>query len=59
MRGLEGDAVDLLVTDPPYGISFMGKSWDKALPFLIVPKASKSEKNKGLDMAIKTRRWHV
>ncbi|KKN22224.1 hypothetical protein LCGC14_0917250 [marine sediment metagenome] len=32
LRGLEGDTVDLLVTDPPYGISFMGKSWDKALP---------------------------
>jgi len=26
------DSVDLLATDPPYGISFMGKSWDKALP---------------------------
>lgn len=24
--------VDLIVTDPPYGISFMGKDWDKALP---------------------------
>ena len=23
---------DLIVTDPPYGISFMGKDWDKALP---------------------------
>ena len=29
---LEADSVDLIVTDPPYGISFMGKSWDKALP---------------------------
>ncbi len=24
--------VDLVLTDPPYGISFMGKDWDKALP---------------------------
>jgi len=23
---------DLVLTDPPYGISFMGKDWDKALP---------------------------
>ena len=26
------NSIDLLCTDPPYGISFMGKSWDKALP---------------------------
>ena len=29
---LEDDSVDLVVTDPPYGISFMGKDWDKAVP---------------------------
>jgi len=29
---LEGDSIDLLATDPPYGISFMGKEWDRALP---------------------------
>lgn len=32
MKGFPSDSVDLVVTDPPYGISFMGKSWDKALP---------------------------
>jgi len=32
LRGLESDSIDLLCTDPPYGISFMGKEWDKALP---------------------------
>ena len=25
------NSIDLIVTDPPYGISFMGKDWDKAL----------------------------
>jgi len=29
---LAPESVDLIVTDPPYGISFMGKRWDKALP---------------------------
>ncbi len=29
---VESDSVDLLVTDPPYGYSFMGKDWDKAVP---------------------------
>jgi len=26
------NSVDCIVTDPPYGISFMGKEWDRALP---------------------------
>lgn len=26
------DCIDQLVSDPPYGIKFMGKQWDKALP---------------------------
>ena len=26
------ESVDLIVTDPPYGISFMGKDWDRAVP---------------------------
>jgi len=26
------NSVDCLVTDPPYGYSFMGKNWDKAVP---------------------------
>ena len=28
MRGLDADSVDAVVTDPPAGISFMGKEWD-------------------------------
>ena len=26
------ESVDLMVTDPPYGLSFMDKDWDKAVP---------------------------
>jgi len=29
---LQAESFDLLCTDPPYGMSFMGKEWDKALP---------------------------
>lgn len=29
---LPDDCLDAIVTDPPYGLSFMGKDWDKALP---------------------------
>lgn len=32
LRTLEDGSVDLLCTDPPYAIGFMGKSWDKTLP---------------------------
>lgn len=32
MRNLPENSIDLIVTDPPYGISFMGKDWDKAVP---------------------------
>lgn len=28
LRELPGDSVDAVVTDPPYGIRFMGKAWD-------------------------------
>ncbi|KRA74247.1 hypothetical protein ASD78_12190 [Lysobacter sp. Root667] len=28
MRTLAADSVDAIVTDPPYGIGFMGKAWD-------------------------------
>lgn len=29
---LADNSIDCIVTDPQYGISFMGKDWDKALP---------------------------
>lgn len=29
---IDDKSIDCLITDPPYGISFMGKEWDKALP---------------------------
>ena len=31
MQGMEDNSVDLVLTDPPYGYSFMGKDWDKAV----------------------------
>jgi site-specific DNA-methyltransferase (adenine-specific) len=33
------ESIDMIVTDPPYGISFMGKNWDRTLP----PKKAFSE----------------
>ncbi len=32
LKTLPDEIIDCLVTDPPYGYSFMGKDWDKAVP---------------------------
>ena len=28
MKEMKGNSVDSVVTDPPYGLEFMGKNWD-------------------------------
>ncbi len=32
MNAMPADSVDAIVTDPPYGLSFMGKKWDYDVP---------------------------
>tara|TARA_B100001939_G_scaffold222571_1_gene191539 strand:- start:319 stop:1674 length:1356 start_codon:yes stop_codon:yes gene_type:complete len=32
MKEMEDNSVDSIVTDPPYGLSFMGKEWDYDVP---------------------------
>ena len=32
MRGLPDNSVDAICSDPPYGLGFMGKQWDCAVP---------------------------
>ena len=32
MRGMAASSVDAIVTDPPYGLGFMGKEWDHSVP---------------------------
>ena len=32
LKTIPDDSVDAIVSDPPYGIDFMGKNWDKTLP---------------------------
>lgn len=38
LKELESNSVDCLVTDPPYGYSFMGKDWDRAVPDMAIWK---------------------
>ena len=32
MKTMEQNSVDSIVTDPPYGLKFMGKDWDHGIP---------------------------
>lgn len=32
MKKMEDNSISCIVTDPPYGLSFMGKGWDHAIP---------------------------
>ena len=34
MKELESNSIDAIITDPPYGIGFMGKDWDSSVPGL-------------------------
>jgi DNA modification methylase len=36
LRGMPDASVDAVVTDPPYGLSFMGKRWDYDVPTVAV-----------------------
>lgn len=38
MKTFPPESIDLIATDPPYGYSFMGKDWDKAVPSVDVWK---------------------
>ncbi len=38
MKGMEENSVDTVITDPPYGLSFMGKKWDYSVPSVEVWK---------------------
>ncbi|KAF1042576.1 MAG: Modification methylase HindIII [Herbaspirillum frisingense] len=38
MRDMDDSSVDSVVTDPPYGLSFMGKDWDHQVPGVAVWK---------------------
>lgn len=38
LKQLDDTSIDLIVTDPPYGIGFMNKDWDKAIPTINIWK---------------------
>ena len=73
MKKMEDNSIDCVVTDPPYGLSFMGKKWDKEVPsvdywkemlriakpgsFLLAAGAPRSHHH--LAMAIENAGWEI
>ena len=73
MKKMEDNSIDCIVTDPPYGLSFMGKKWDKKVPcidywkeilriakpgsFLLAAGAPRSHHH--LAMAIENAGWEI
>ena len=49
LKELDDNSVDSIVTDPPYGLSFMGKDWDRVK----ATKETKSQVVKGLGAGMK------
>ncbi len=44
MKDIDDNSIDAIVTDPPYGIGFMGKEWDNFKPGYINEKMEKDNK---------------
>ncbi len=46
MKAMKPNSVDAIVTDPPYGLEFMGKDWDKlGLRWVGTPRKAKVGRN--------------
>ena len=46
MKKLEENSIDAIITDPPYGIGFMGKEWDNFKPETIKQGMEKDKRPK-------------
>lgn len=50
MAGMDAASVDAIVTDPPYGLGFMGKEWDTAGRLASVPPSAALRIANGFDV---------
>lgn len=60
MAGMEPDSFDTILTDPPYGLSFMGKDWDRGVPGVAFWQAALRVAKPGAMLLAfgGTRTWH-
>ncbi len=45
MKGISNNSIDTIITDPPYGIGFMGKEWDTFKSNFVRKSVEKSNRN--------------
>jgi len=49
MKNFPDNSIDTIITDPPYGIGFMGKEWDNFKPTAIMEAMNKDKRpHKGI-----------
>ena len=60
MRFMPAECIDSVITDPPYGLEFMGKNWDRGVPGVeFWAEAFRVTKPGGYILAFGgTRTWH-
>lgn len=60
MQEFEPNSVDTIITDPPYGLSFMGKKWDYDIPSIEMWKEALRVAKPGATLMCfgGTRTWH-
>ncbi len=46
MKSLPDNSIDTIITDPPYGIGFMGKEWDNFKPKELSTAVRRSSRKK-------------
>ncbi len=60
IKKMEENSIDTIITDPPYGLEFMGKIWDKSIPVTEVWKEALRVAKPGATMLVfgGTRTYH-
>ena len=59
LRSLPDASVDSVVTDPPYGLEFMGKSWDGSDGFRRSLNAADAGRENAFCRTRSATRWHL
>jgi len=58
MAGMEANSIDTIITDPPYGLGFMGKEWDTFKPEYLNKKRTADRKRKPRTDGRKGAAWN-